>query len=84
MGYDVHLRGGCGYFDEKTGELIKGYIKKVAGQSPAIDAGDPTSDYHGEPDCKYGYHGKRVNLGGYGNTPWATMTMRPGIYIHVR
>ena len=81
---DVHLRGGCGYFDEKTGELVKNYITKVAGQSPAIDAGDPASDYRGEPDCKYGYHGKRVNLGGYGNTPWATMTMRPGIYIHVR
>ena len=77
-----HLRGGVGYFDEKTGELVDEYCR--AGQSPAIDAGDPESDYRGEPNCKYGYHGKRVNLGAYGNTPWATMSPKPGIYIYLR
>ena len=79
---NVHLRGGCGYFDEKTGDLVAEYCR--AEQSPAIDAGDPTSDFRNEPDCKYGYHGKRVNLGGYGNTPWATMSVRPGIFIFLR
>jgi hypothetical protein len=79
---NVHLRGGVGYFDEKTGELVDEYCR--AGQSPAIDAGDPESDYRDEPKCKYGYHGKRVNLGAYGNTPWATMSTKPGIYIYLR
>ena len=82
LGYNVHLRGGRGYFDEKTGELVAEYLR--AEQSPAIDAGDPESDYRDEPKCKYGYHGKRVNLGAYGNTPWATMSTKPGIYIYLR
>ena len=82
MGYNVHLRGGRGYFDEKTGELVDEYCR--AGQSPAIDAGDPASDFRNEPNCKYGYHGKRVNLGAYGNTPWATMTTKPGFFILLR
>ena len=76
--YNCHLRGGCGYFDENTGALVRDYVKKVAGQSPAIDAGDPRSDYSEEPDTNNGWHGRRVNLGGYGNTPWATMTHFPG------
>ena len=78
---NVHLRGGRGYFDEKTGEFVAEYCR--AGQSPAIDAGDPASDCHGEPNCQYGYHGKRVNLGAYGNTPWATMSSN-GFYIRLR
>ena len=79
---NVHLRGGRGYFDEKTGKLVTEYCR--AGQSPAIDAGDPASDFRNEPNCKIGYHGKRVNLGGYGNTPWATMSTKPGFYLLVR
>jgi hypothetical protein len=79
---EVHLRGGRGYFDEKTGELVAEYLRVE--QSPAIDAGDPASDFRNEPNCKIGYHGKRVNLGGYGNTPWATMTTKPGFYLLVR
>ena len=78
----VHLRGGRGYFDEKTGLLVAEYCK--AGKSPAIDTGDPESDYRDEPNCKYGYHGHRVNLGAYGNTPWATMSANPGFYILLR
>ncbi len=71
-----------GYFDEKTGLLVTEYCK--AGKSPAIDAGDPESDYRDEPKCKSGYHGHRVNLGAYGNTPWATMSANPGFYILLR
>ena len=80
---NVHLRGGRGFFDEKTGAEVTAYVKKSE-QSPAIDAGDPESDFHGEPNCKFGWHGKRINLGAYGNTPWATMSVKPGIYIHLR
>ena len=36
--------------------------------SPAIDTGDPESDYCFEPQA----NGGRVNMGAYGNTPDAT------------
>lgn len=39
--------------------------------SPCIDAGDPNSDYSLEPED----NGKRINIGAYGNTPWATRTL---------
>ncbi|MBN2777609.1 MAG: S8 family serine peptidase, partial [Bacteroidales bacterium] len=35
--------------------------------SPCIDAGDPASDFHIEPMS----HGCRINMGAYGNTPYA-------------
>ncbi|MCR5839380.1 MAG: right-handed parallel beta-helix repeat-containing protein [Kiritimatiellae bacterium] len=83
MGYDVHLCGGRGYVDEKTGQLVADYSRLA--QSLAIDAGDPASDYRGEPLIRgVGYHGRRVNLGAYGNTPWATMSTIPGFYIRLR
>ena len=85
MGYDVHLRGGRGYYDEKTGALVKEYLQKYGEHSPAIDAGDPASDYRLEPKILgVGGNGKRVNLGAYGNTPWATMSIIPHFIIHVR
>ena len=65
---NVHLRGGSGYYDESTGEKVTAYRRK--GNSPALNAGDPASDYSGEPTP----NGRRVNLGVYGNTPWATMS----------
>ena len=83
--YDVHLRGGRGYYDEKTGALVKEYLQKYGEHSPAIDAGDPASDYRLEPKILgVGGNGKRVNLGAYGNTPWATMSIIPHFIIHVR
>ncbi|MDP7529789.1 MAG: hypothetical protein QGH61_10735, partial [Candidatus Marinimicrobia bacterium] len=36
--------------------------------SPCVDAGAPWSDYSNEP----AYHGGRINVGAYGNTPEAT------------
>jgi len=51
---NVHLRGGKGYFDENTGDIETGYMKRDE-QSPAIDAGDPESDYRLEtvrPGCR--------------------------------
>ena len=48
-------------------------------RSPAIDAGDPRSDYLNEPKP----NGRRVNLGRYGNTPEA-MTSPLGLLLMVR
>jgi hypothetical protein len=39
--------------------------------SPAIDAGDPSSDFSNEPEP----NGGRINMGAYGNTPEATITV---------
>ena len=65
MAFNLHLRGKKGYYDESTHELVKS-----TGKSPAIDAGAPASDYSREPSP----NGGRVNMGFYGNTPWATMS----------
>lgn len=56
---------GIGNFDSDP-EFINPTILDyhLASTSPAIDAGDPTSDYSNEPEP----NGFRVNLGRYGNT----------------
>ena len=77
-----HLFGGRGYYDERTGELVTGFIR--LGKSAALDAGNPAAAYSREPDCQQGWHGKRLNLGAYGNTPWATMTVYPGGMVILR
>lgn len=82
ISYKVHLRGGLGYYDEKTGARVIDYRESEL--SPAVDAGDPNSDYSMEPDTNSGWHGKRVNLGAYGNTPWATLTRYPGAAVYLR
>ena len=80
---NVHLRGGRGYYSEKTGELVTDYARKP--HSPAINAGDPRSDYRGEPQIPgVGGHGHRVNLGAYGNTPWATLSAPSGTMLIMR
>lgn len=61
--WNGHLRGSSGYVDEITG--TRQYYR---GKSPAIDAGDPTYDFRLEPEP----NGRRINLGAYGGTPWAT------------
>jgi len=72
---NVHVKGRAGWYDERTGA----YLRVVGKSSPAIDAGDPTSDWSKEPNrAGEGFPGRRVNLGRYGNTPWATMTPHPG------
>jgi len=79
--FNAHLRGSKGYFDEKTGTLEKFRREK----SPAIDAGDPASDYTREPDVQgVGSNGRRVNLGCWGNTPWATMSPVHGAVFYLR
>lgn len=75
--FNVHLRGGSGYRDENSGQVVtKGAFTRLA--SPALDAGDPAAKCV-EPVP----NGWRVNLGYYGNTPWATLS-RDGTLILVR
>lgn len=75
-GLDTRLRGHYGFDDFVTGELIR--FRKV--KSPAIDAGDPASPYALEPKK----NGGRVNLGNWGNTPWATRSDGPGMMVILR
>ena len=77
---DVHPRTRMGYF--KDGVRVRD-PERV--ESPTIDAGDPASDYMGEPMVPgVGHHGRRVNLGAYGNTPEAALTRIRGFHIIVR
>ena len=77
---DVHPRTRTGYI--KDGVLIRD-PERV--ESPTIDKGDPASDYMGEPMVPgVGYHGRRVNLGAYGNTSEAALTQIPGFHIILR
>ena len=76
---DVHLRCPKGY-------MVGGEVFKYKGEkSPALDAGDPKSDYKGEPFIPgVGYHGRRVNMGAYGNTPEAAMSPSPVFHLYLR
>ena len=60
---DFHVKSKAGRFDPVTGQFVNDDV-----HSPAIDAGNPTSDYSNEPAP----NGGRVNLGCYGNTPEAS------------
>jgi hypothetical protein len=66
-----HVLGRGGYLDEATGEVVE---LGAVPESPAIDAGDPTSDASREPATT---RKPRINLGFYGNTPWATRYHNP-------
>ena len=72
---NCHLAGGGGYYDEMTGRKVV----VAAKSSPAIDAGDPDLAFDVEPRP----NGGRLNLGFYGNTPWATMS-KIGTLIFVK
>ena len=76
---NVHLRGGSGYSDETTGEVVSAYRMPYESGSPAIDKGRKMRKGLLEPHP----NGNRVNLGAYGNTPWATMS-KGGTLIFVR
>ena len=79
--FNVHLRSRGGWYDEFTGA----WRNTTGASSPALDRGDPTADYSQEPDrAGVGFPGRRVNLGAYGNTPWASMTPHPGSIIIIR
>jgi parallel beta-helix repeat protein len=63
---DYHLQSAAGRWDPIT----KTWIKDV-NTSPCIDAGDPNSDWTKE----LWPHGKRINMGAYGGTPEASMSL---------
>ena len=72
---NVHLSSYRGYVDEWTGEAVK-----TSRTSKAIDKGDPASDWSKEP----GKNGGRINLGCYGNTPYASQTYNSGFMLILR
>ena len=77
--WSAHLRGRAGYTDETTGEKVK--FGRGTVESPAINTGDPAADFSREPAQRKGC----LNLGYYGNTPWATMRYdAPGLLMMVR
>lgn len=82
---NVHLRGNLGYIDETTGLRVTDPTWGHGNRSPGIDAGDPSDEYSNEPDLDgIGDHGRRINMGFYGNTPWATMSPLKGNVLRLR
>ena len=67
---DFHLQSTAGRFNPATGLFVND-----TKHSPAIDAGNPASDYSNEPSP----NGGRVNLGCYGNTVEASKSATDGI-----
>jgi hypothetical protein len=67
---DFHVKSMNGRYDPSAGLFVND-----AANSPAIDAGNPASDYSNEPMP----NGGRVNLGCYGNTAEASKSAGTGI-----
>ena len=67
---DFHLKSKNGRFNPSTGLFVNDDVN-----SPAIDAGDPSSDFSKEPSP----NGGRVNMGRYGNTAEASKSAGAGI-----
>jgi hypothetical protein len=63
---DFHLKSQAGRWNPNTQIWVKDIV-----QSPCIDAGDPNSDWTAE----LWPHGKRINMGAYGGTPQAGMSL---------
>jgi len=61
---DYHLKSACGRFWPEHGI----WVMDTAITSPCIDAGNPNSDYTGEPSP----NGGRINMGAYGRTDYAS------------
>ncbi|MDR2971098.1 MAG: T9SS type A sorting domain-containing protein [Bacteroidales bacterium] len=66
---DFHVKSKNGRYDPSTGQFVKDGVN-----SPAIDAGNPSSDFSKEPQP----NGSRVNLGCYGNTAEASKSESEG------
>ena len=63
---DYHLKSQAGRWNPSSRHWVKD-----ANASPCIDAGDPSSDWMAE----LWPHGKRINMGAYGGTPQASMSL---------
>ncbi|MBN1807237.1 MAG: right-handed parallel beta-helix repeat-containing protein [Sedimentisphaerales bacterium] len=64
--FDFHLKSEAGRWDPNSESWVID-----DGTSPCIDAGDPNSDWTSETWP----HGQRINMGAYGNTQKASMSM---------
>ncbi len=65
---DFHLQSAYGRWDPNSQSWVTD-----SNTSPCIDAGDPNSDWSGEPWP----NGKRINIGAYGGTNQASMNGNP-------
>jgi len=72
---DFHVQSTAGRFDPATGQFVND-----GADSPAIDAGNPSSDYANEPQP----NGGRANMGRYGNTAEASKSGNIGIVETLR
>ena len=68
-GGDFHIQSTAGRYNPATGQFVND-----GANSPAIDAGNPASDYSKEPTP----NGSRVNMGCYGNTAEASKSAGTG------
>jgi hypothetical protein len=64
--FDFHLRSQAGRYVPATGLWVRDSVT-----SPCIDAGDPSSSFINEPEP----NGGRINMGAYGNTPFASKSL---------
>jgi parallel beta-helix repeat protein len=63
---DYHLKSEAGRWDQNTQSWVNDVVT-----SPCIDAGDPNSDWTAE----LWPHGRRINMGAYGGTAEASMSL---------
>jgi predicted outer membrane repeat protein len=63
---DYHLKSQAGRWDPNSQTWVQDDVT-----SPAIDTGNPNSDWKAE----LWPHGKRINMGAYGGTPEASMSL---------
>ena len=68
--FDFHLKSKNGRYNPTTGLFVNDAV-----HSPAIDAGNPASNFSNEPNP----NGGRVNMGCYGNTAEASKSTITGI-----
>lgn len=63
---DYHVKSQAGRWDPLSGSWVNDGVI-----SPCVDTGDPSSDWAGE----LWPHGKRINMGAFGGTPQASMSL---------
>lgn len=73
---DYHLKSQAGRWDPTANAGQGGWVSDAV-TSPCIDAGDPTSAYGNEPAP----NGGRINMGAFGNTPFASKSVPNPIII---
>lgn len=64
------------HLQSTVGSYAFGFWQQGSEDSPCIDAGDPAADFSQEPEP----NGDRINLGAYGNTPQASLSLHDPHY----